>query len=113
MTHRTPLAAAFLALCLPVSAFAGPKWVGEWEDGTVSTIEIVSPTIPFIVRYCHQFDCDNYEPDGDGQNMIFNFDEGENFPGAVLNLTLEGKIYRGWYKINGAPRDYKITMGPE
>ncbi|MFD0915633.1 hypothetical protein ACFQ14_04375 [Pseudahrensia aquimaris] len=106
------LAALLLLLASPAYAQEEPRFVGEWEDGTMSSIQIVSRTIPFIVRYCHQMECDNYEPDGDANRMIFRFDEGENFPGAVLDLALEGKVYRGFYKINGAARDYKITMGP-
>ena len=105
------LAAILLALAT-FPAHAGEKWVGEWEDGSISSIELLAE-IPFIVRYCHQHQCENYEPNGEASHIIFTFEAGENFPGAKMELKREGDVYRGWYKQTGADRDYKITMGRE
>lgn len=105
------IATLFATLLGASPAFAGDRWVGKWEDGSVSSIELIA-TIPFVVRYCHSDNCELYEPNGDASNIVFTFEAGNNFPGAEMVLKREGPNYRGWYKQTGADRDFKITLEP-
>jgi len=99
---------AFIGLSFS-AAHAGEKYIGHWLGEDRTSIEILS-TNPLTVEYCIKQSCQNWNPDGDKNNMVFNFPEGNGFPGAIMTMKRDGAFYRGEYRQTGSQTVFKVTL---
>lgn len=108
MQKTLTLFLAFNAI-LAGSARAGDKYVGKWNDGARTTLEIMSST-PLRVRYCYRTQCGIHNPAGSIDKMMFKFAKRGTFAGANMTMTKAGSGYSGEYQRLDSTQVFTATL---